>query len=167
MRAYEVVVGVFYLVIGVAVDVVHQEAQDLFVGDIARRERQVVDLRRGQLFRPLREIALGVCAEHVERHAHARKIAVVLLARVGVGADGVAEVVQRRGVHHRVEVDGAQHLALLVEEDVVDFRVVVGHARGDRAVLDLRPEPEHLAAPRLDPADLLRQILHAPCGVAA
>ena len=41
------------------------------------------------------------------------------------------------------------------------------HPRGDRAVLDFRPEPEHLAAPRLDPADLLRQIFHAACGVAS
>ena len=43
----------------------------------------------------------------------------------------------------------------------------MGHARGDRAVLDLRPEREHLVAARFDPADLLRKVFHAACGVAA
>ena len=64
------------------------------------------------------------------------------------------------------KVDGAKHLALPVEENIVDFGVVVRHARRNRALLDLGPEAEHLSALRFDPADLLRKLLFAACGVA-
>ena len=126
----------------------------------------MVDFRVGELRRTLREVSVGVGAEHFERNADARQVAVVLVARIGIRADRIAEIVERRGGHHRVEVDGAEHLALFVEQDVVDLRVVVRHAGRDRTVLDLRPEREHLGAPRLDPADLPREVHFAPCGIA-
>ena len=127
----------------------------------------MVDLRRNELPGPLREIPFGVGTEHLERHPDASQVAVILVARIGIGADGVAEVVERRGVHHRIEVDDAEYASLTVEEDVVDFRIVVRDARGNRPRLDQLPEAEHLLPPCLDPVDLLREVLHTAGGIAA
>ena len=90
-------VGVCCLVVLVAVDVVHQEAQHLLEGDVTTRERQPLQLRSGHRRTLLREVTLGIGTEHLDAHLHVVKVLVILRTGVGVRADGITKMCKLSG----------------------------------------------------------------------
>ena len=77
-------VGVGNLVVLVAVDVVHQEAQHLLEGDVATRKCQPLLLARTHRVALLREVTLGIGTEHIDAHLHIVQTLVILGTGIGI-----------------------------------------------------------------------------------
>ena len=77
------------------------------------------------------EVAAQQRLEHREAHGHQVEVGLVLRRRTGAGPHHVAEVVVRQTRHHRIEVDdAAAGSGKVVDQDVVEFGVVMGGAFG-------------------------------------
>ena len=125
--ACEIVVGILALPVVVAREVVPKEAYTLHVGEELGSVGQERDFdRREECCR----LHVSACESAEDVHA---EVDVAVLGRVlrhGVGgsAQEVAVVADEERGHHRVEVDDAEHIALVVEHHVVHLRVAVAHA---------------------------------------
>ena len=131
--AFEVVRGVRGLVIRVAVQIVGEEAHALHVGEECRGVGQVLDFNLGEEAASAFEVTAGEGFEDVETERHIVEVRIVFARGVGGRAEEVAEVGEDERGHHGVEVDDTEHLAVAVEEDVVDLRVAMANALGEFA----------------------------------
>ena len=84
MCADKIVLGVGDLVVFVAVDVVHQEAEHLLESDVSCRECKPVELTLYHRSLLLVEVTLSVCLEHLEAHLYVVEVLVVLSTGDGV-----------------------------------------------------------------------------------
>lgn len=158
-RAHEVVLGVGGREVGVALEVVGEEAHAAFEGHELGREGQQFRLERRHLLRDGADEAVGVCAVVVEAEVDLREVLLVLERGRCAEADRIAEVVEHRARHHGVEVDDRLRLAGLgVHEDVVELRVVVRDAQGQIALGQRIDEARVLRRPRGEELDL---VVHA------
>ena len=130
----KVVVGVLYFIIGVAVDVVGEEAYSLHVGEQRCGIRQVFDFHRGEKSFGARQVAFGECLEYLHVKLNAVNIGVVLGELVGTGAQEVAEVAEYEARHHGVEVNDAEYVAVVVKHHVVHLGVAVADSFGQLAL---------------------------------
>ena len=126
-------VGIADLVVGVAVQVVGQEADGLHHGEEHHGKGQVLALHGGEEAAGALKVALRECLEDVPAEADAVQLGRVLGHGVGCRAQEVTVVGEDVGGHDGVEVDDAEHAALLVEEHVVHLRVAVADALGQLA----------------------------------
>ena len=76
--------GVCDFIIGVAIDVVHEEAKHLLKGDETCGESQPVQFWLRKRGFALREVSVSVSFEHIDVHLYAAKFGVVFGAGVGV-----------------------------------------------------------------------------------
>ena len=151
---------ILYFIIGVTVNVVHQEAEHLLVGDIYARKGEMLNFDRGENRTHFRQIALHIGLEHRHTERHPVEVPVVFGSGVREGAQGVSRVVEKGGGHHCVQVNRAQQGTILrIEEEVADFRVVVSYARRDFTAFIFCPETEHLFASGFYPGDFFSQVL--------
>ena len=129
----EVVRGVRGLVVRVAVQIVGEETHALHVGEECRGVRQVLDFDLGEEAACALEITAGEGFEDVETERDVVEVRIVLARGIGRRAEEVAEVGEDERGHHGVEVDDTEHVAVAVEEDVVDLRVAMANALGEFA----------------------------------
>ena len=126
--------GVGDLEVDVAVQVVLQEPGGLLQGDGVGAQGQSLDLLVGQVGGTGQE-APDIDLEQVQVHLHLAQVGLVLGGGGGTEADGVAEVIGAQAGHDGVQIQHAQGLAgILVQQDVVELGVVVGHAQGQDAI---------------------------------
>lgn len=125
--------GVGDLVIRVAVQIVGEETHTLHVGEECRGIGQVLDFDLGEETVGTFEVTAGEGFEDVETERHIVEVRIVFARGVGGRAEEVAEVGEDERGHHGVEVDDTEHLAIAVEEDVVDLRVAMANALGEFA----------------------------------
>ena len=130
-RAIHVVAGALDVEVGVAGEIVGEEADADGHRDEARGERELLLFG---LHEELRAAAVALCdgLEHIHARIDLGKILLVFGGVGGRGAAHIAEVIKRQAGHDGVQVDDADALAgLVVEHDVVELGVVVGDAFGD------------------------------------
>ena len=133
--ADEVVLILFDLEVFIADEEVIQEAGCQLAGDGEAAQGQGVHLGIGEGAGGFAEEAVGKGPEDVQVNAGAGGVEGVFLGEVGGKTHGIAEVVPHEAGHNRVQVDDHEGLmGLLVEEDVVDFRVVMGDAQRQPAL---------------------------------
>ena len=121
------------LVVRVAVQIVGEEAHALHVGEESGSIGKVFDFQLGEETVGTLEVTAGEGFEDVETERHIVKVRIVFARGVGGRAKEVAEVGEDERGHHGVEVDDTEHLAVAVEEDVVDLRVAMANALGEFA----------------------------------
>ena len=122
--------GAGNLVVDVALEKIGEEAQAHYLGEAASRFAQQFPLGRDEEGASLREVALQEGLEEYAAEADERKIGLVFRRRRRDRPHEIPEVEEDGARHHRVEIDDAQRFgAVVVEEDVVKFRVVVAGAR--------------------------------------
>ena len=131
--ALKVVRGVGDLVVRVAVQIVGEEAHALHVGEESGSIGKVFDFQLGEETVGTLEVTAGEGFEDVETERHIVEVRIVFARGVGSSAEEVAEVGEDERGHHGVEVDDTEHLAVAVEEDVVDLRVAMANALGEFA----------------------------------
>lgn len=89
--------------------------------------------------------------EHRHAHAHLVQVFLIFFRRRGNGAHHVAEVVQHKAGHDRIQVNDADGVVrILVQHDVVDFGVVMGDAGGKHAAGLEVQQTVHVLLARLD-----------------
>ena len=127
--ADDVVVVFFDLEVFVAGDVVVQEAGGEFAGEDEAAHAQRVDFVGCEDFGGLAQEAVCKSPKDVEVDAGFVRVLAVFLGEVRGKANGVAEIVGHEARHDGVQVDDDDGLSGgLIEQDVVDFGVVVGDA---------------------------------------
>ena len=133
--ADEVVLILFDLEVFIADEEVIQKSCGQLAGDGEAAEGQGVHLGIGEGAGGFAEEAVGKGPEDVQVNAGAGGVEGVFLGEVGGKAHRIAEVMPHETGHDGVQVDDHEGLmGLLVEEDVVDFRVVMGDADGEMSV---------------------------------
>ena len=133
--ANKVVIGIVGMEVNVAVQVIRQEADTRLKGQHITAQREHGYLLFGQRAATALDKAAGVDLEHLGKEMHLIEIGLVLGGGGCAGADGVAEVVEAGAGHDGIQVNDANGLlGDLVQEDVGELGIVVGHAEGKRAV---------------------------------
>src|SRR5690606_18003401 len=74
------------------------------------------------------EVAPGDSVQYVFTHLYLGKVSLLFVGGRHIRADHIAEVAYKIARHHRVEVDDANALPVLIEKNVADLRVVMGDA---------------------------------------
>ena len=167
--------GIGNLVVGVAIEIIAQEANRLHIREERSGIGEVRNLDVGE--EPCAfEIAAGKCFEDLHVEANAAKVGFIFGSGVGRGAQEVAVVGEDEVGHHGVEVDDAKHPSLAVEEDVVYLSVAMANAFGQESgtmqtfafahcfgsLLDAVDEVAHLVCPSSPiVADCLMELLKA------
>ena len=150
------------LEVGVALQIVRQEADAALQRHQLRAPGQVLLLCVRQRAGRALEKALGVNIKQRKVEIHLGKIALVLGGMVRAEADGIAEIIDGQARHHGVQVNDADALAgILVDEDVVEFGVVVRHAQGQPAGAQRLQRHAAIRRMGLYERDLRRAVLRA------
>ena len=150
--ADEVVLGISNLVVGVAIEIIAQEAHCLHIREECSGIGEVRNLDVGEETCAF-EIAAGKCFEDLHVEAHATEVGLIFGSGVGRCAQEVAVVGEDEVGHHGVEVDDAKHPSLAVEEDVVHLRVAMADALGQESCTMEAFAFAHRLAPLLDAVD--------------
>ena len=128
--ALPVVLGVFDLVVVVAVEVIGQEAYGLHVGQQQRSVREQLPFDRREKGCSAFDVPFGKGTEDVHVDIDPVQIGIVLGSCICRCADEVTEVGEHESGHRCIQIDDAQRAILFVEENVVDLGVAVGYAFG-------------------------------------
>lgn len=163
--AHKVVQFVLCFVVSVAVDVVGQEPHALHIGEQRGGVWQMIGLDRQKETARRLDVSARECTEYVHVEADVLKVRIVLKARVRGRAEEVAVVGEDIVGHHRVEVYHAEHASVLVEHDVVHFRVAVAHTLGQHAFAVKTLGHAHVFGSSLHLAEYVAHALHASGGV--
>ena len=143
------------LEIDVALEMVGQEADAALERQELGREGQALRLGRDEEVPGRVEVAGGQPVEHPEVEADLGQVPLVLDGRGRAQADRIAEIVEDRSRHDRVEVDDADALArAVVDHDVVELGVVVGDPLGDEARGQAVDDDARVLLPGQDEIDL-------------
>jgi len=134
--AIEVVSWVFGVEVGVAEEVIREEAESEFVGDEFAGKGEVFALGGGEhAIHGIKETR-GDSLEHGDAAFDGIEIDGVLRGGRYAGAHKVSEIVEGKAGHHGIQIDDSDpFLRTVANEDVGDFGVVVGDALGDEAAL--------------------------------
>ena len=127
--ADDVVVVFFDLEVFVAGDVVIQEAGGELAGEDEAAHAQRIDFIGREDLGGLAQEAVREGPEDVEVDARLVRVFAVFLGEVRGEANGVAEIMGHEARHDGVQVNDDNGLSGgLIEQDVVDFGIVVGDA---------------------------------------
>ena len=159
-------VGVVGVVVGIAVQVVGKEADGLLQGDDIAAVGEHLQLGFGQRAPRALDEAAGVGLEHLGEEVDLIEVGLVLGGGGGTRADGVAEVIERGAGHDGVQVDDADGLlGHLVQQDVGELGIVVGHAEGEVAARQGIHDEGALVGAVGDESDLFADGIHPSGGV--
>jgi len=127
-RPHEVMRRVLYFIIGVAVDVVGEETHGLHVGKQRGGIRQQLLFKRREERLCAFQIALRERLEDRHVEVDVIQVGVILNTRVGRRTQEVAKIGEDETGHHGIQVNDAEHIAILIEKHVVDFGVAMANA---------------------------------------
>ena len=144
--------GIGNLVVGVAIEIIAQEAHGLHIWEKRSGIGEVRNLDVGEETCAF-EIAACECFEDLHVEAHTADVGFIFGSGVGRCAQEVAVVGEDEVGHHGVEVDDAKHSSLAVEEDVVHLRVAMADALGQESCTMEAFAFAHRFGPLLDAVD--------------
>ena len=150
--------------IGIAGDMIRQEAHTAFQRHHLGGKGQHPDLRRRQPVAALLQKASGVLLEQIQITGDQGEIPLILGGGIGAETDAVAEIIQGETGHDGVQIDDADRAAgNVVQHDVVELGVVVRHPQGQLAGGQHIHQHPHVRLTRPDEGDFLR-CLRRPAG---
>ena len=158
--------GIGNLVVGVAIEIIAQEAHGLHIREKCSGIGEMRNLDVGEKTCAF-EIAAGKCFEDLHVEANAAKVGFIFGSGVGRGAQEVAVVGEDEVGHHGVEVDDAKHSSLAVEEDVVHLRVAMADALGQESCTMEAFAFAHRFGPLLDAVDEVAHLGYPSSPIAA
>ncbi len=149
----------------VPVEVVCEEAEAAFEGHGFGPQRHSGELGIGEVGAGFVETA-DVHPETIEIDGHEAEVFLILKRSCGSKANGIAEVIEGEARHDRIKVDDAEGFsALVIQEDVVEFGVIVGDTEREFACLQKVLELAHFFFARENEGDLFLDLAGAAVGV--
>lgn len=119
---------VFCLVIGVAVEIVSQEAYCLHVCEPFGGIGEEFGLKWGEETSCAFNVSFGKLSENLHVESYIAGIGVVLSSGIGRAAQEVTEIREYERRHHCVKIDDTYHVALRIKEYIVNLGVAVAYA---------------------------------------